>query len=113
MKTMSDWLSRAAALPARLHSNRRQSDNQRARDRRPFRSRVTPVFTRHDFVTTSCRAAISFVCANAGPQAIDSVTRVSSRIELPEAEFKWIGPDLYLPRCRGHPHRMLQADSSH
>src|SRR2546421_158167 len=28
MKTMSDWLSRAAALPARLRSNRRQSENQ-------------------------------------------------------------------------------------
>jgi hypothetical protein len=30
---------------------------------------VTPVFTRHDFVTTSCRAAISFVvreCRSAG-----------------------------------------------
>src|SRR5712672_2793708 len=40
MKTVSDWLTRAAALPARLHSNRRQSDNQSARDRRPFRSRV-------------------------------------------------------------------------
>jgi hypothetical protein len=44
-------------------------DNQCARDRRPFRSRVTPVFTRHDFVTTSCRAAISLVvreCRSAG-----------------------------------------------
>src|SRR5258708_32087996 len=51
-------------------------------------------------------------CANAGPQGIDPVTRVSSRIELPEPEFKWIGPDLYLHRARGHLHRMLQADSS-
>jgi len=67
--TMSDWLSRAAALPGRLRSNRRQSDGQCASDRRPFRSRFTAVFTRHDFVTTSCRAAISFVvreCRSAG-----------------------------------------------
>jgi hypothetical protein len=63
MKTMSDWLSRAAALPARLHSNRRQSDNECARDRRPFSGRVTPVFTRHDFVTTSCRARNQLCCA--------------------------------------------------
>src|ERR1700704_3279559 len=91
MKTMSDWLSRAAALPARLHSNRRQSDNQCARDRQPFRSRVTAVFTRHDFVTTSCRAAISFVGANGGPHAVDSLTRVSSRVEFIEAEFNGTG----------------------
>src|SRR5262245_22415664 len=39
MKTMPDWLSRAAALPGRLQSNRWRSDNLCARDRRPFRSR--------------------------------------------------------------------------
>jgi hypothetical protein len=34
-----------------------------------FKSRVIPVFTRHDFITTSCRAAISVVvreCRAAG-----------------------------------------------
>jgi hypothetical protein len=48
------------------------------------------VFTRHDFVTRSCRAAISFV-VRAVPQAIDSVTRVSSRVEFIEAEFNGTG----------------------
>jgi len=48
IKTMSDWLSRAAALPAQL-------------------------------------------CANAVPQAIDSVTRVSSRVEFVESEFNGTG----------------------
>jgi hypothetical protein len=91
MKTMPDWLSRAAALPARLHSTRWQSDNQCARDRRPFRSRVTPVFTRHDFVTTSVAPQSALLCANAGPQAIDSVTRVSSRVEFIEVEFNGTG----------------------
>jgi hypothetical protein len=65
----SGAMTEAAARPARLHGNRRQSDNQCARDRRPFRSRVTAVFTRHDFAATSCRAAISFVvreCRSAG-----------------------------------------------
>jgi hypothetical protein len=60
-------VERAAALPARLHSNRRQSDNRCARDRRPFRSRLTAVFTRHDFITTSGRAAISFVVRECRP----------------------------------------------
>src|ERR1700737_5209568 len=91
MKTMSDWLSRAAALPARLHSNRRQSDNQCARDRRPFRSRVTPVFTRHDSSRRPVAPQSALLCANAGPQAIDSVTRVSSRVEFIEAEFNGTG----------------------
>jgi hypothetical protein len=31
------------------------------------------------------------LCANAGPQAIDSVTRVSSRVEFIEAEFNGTG----------------------
>jgi hypothetical protein len=30
----------------------------------------------------------ALLCANAGPQAIDSVTRLSSRVEFPEPEFK-------------------------
>jgi hypothetical protein len=52
MKTMSDWLSRAA----------RGIDD-------PSGVESPPVFTRHDFVTTSCRAAISFIvreCRSAG-----------------------------------------------
>jgi hypothetical protein len=48
IKTVSDWLSRAAALPAQL-------------------------------------------CANAVPQAIDSVTRVSNRVEFVESEFNGTG----------------------
>src|SRR5260370_3541186 len=91
MKRMSDWWSRAAALPARLHSNRRQSDNRGVRDRRPFRIRVTAVFTRHDFVTTSCRAAISFVVRECRTAGDDSVTRGSSRVEFIEAEFNGTG----------------------
>jgi hypothetical protein len=61
---MSDWLSRAAALPAQL-------------------------------------------CGNAVPQAIDPVTRVSSRVEFVESEFNGTGA-----RNTRYPHRMLQADSS-
>src|SRR6266481_845519 len=64
MKTVSDWLTRAAALPARLHSNRRQSDNQSARDRRPFRSRVTAVFTRHDSSRRPVAPRSALLCAN-------------------------------------------------
>jgi hypothetical protein len=33
----------------------------------------------------------ALLCANAGPQAIDSVTRVSSRVEFIEAEFNGAG----------------------
>src|SRR5260370_11481144 len=33
----------------------------------------------------------ALLCANAGPQAIDSVTRVSSRVEFIEAEFNGTG----------------------
>jgi hypothetical protein len=69
MKTMPDWLSRAAALPARLHGiDGSQITSTRGIDD-PSGLRVIPVFTRHDFVTTSCRAAISFVvreCRSAG-----------------------------------------------
>jgi hypothetical protein len=35
----------------------------------------------------SCRNP-ALLWANAGPQAIDPVTRLSSRVEFPEAEFK-------------------------
>src|SRR5258708_12332941 len=43
---------------------------------------------------------------------IESVTRGSSRVAFPKAEFQWNGGDLSLHRRRMHPHRMLQADSS-
>jgi hypothetical protein len=36
----------------------------------------------------------ALLCANAGPQAIDSVTRVSSRVDLFEAEFNGTGVGL-------------------
>jgi hypothetical protein len=65
---MSDWLSRAATLPAQL-------------------------------------------CANAVPQAIDPVTRVSSRVEFVESEFNGTARGLPTSNNR-YPHRMLQADSS-
>src|SRR5437879_3062327 len=78
MKTMRDWLSRAAALPARLHSNRWQSDNQCARDR-------------HHSGVESPPPQSALLCANAGPQAIDSVTCVSSRVEVIELEFSGTG----------------------
>jgi hypothetical protein len=44
----------------------------------------------------NCRAApqSALLCANAGPQAIDSVTRVSSRVDLFEAEFNGTGVGL-------------------
>jgi hypothetical protein len=49
------------------------------------------VFTRHDFVATFCRAAISLVVRDCGPQAIDSVTRGSSRVEFIEVKFNGAG----------------------
>jgi hypothetical protein len=36
----------------------------------------------------------ALLCANAGPQAIDSVMRVSSRVDLFEAEFNGTGVGL-------------------
>jgi hypothetical protein len=91
MKPMSDWLSRAAALPARLHNNRRQPDNRCARDRRPFRSRVAAVFRGMISSRRPVAPQSALLCANAGPQAIDSVTRVSSGVEFIEAEFNGTG----------------------
>jgi hypothetical protein len=48
--------------------------------------------TRHDFVTIVLVAPQSaLLCANAGPRAIDSATRVSSRVEFIQAEFNGTG----------------------
>ena len=53
----------------------------------------------------------ALLCANAGPQAIDSVTRVSSRVDSLKRNL--MGRRAVSPTSSTrYPHRMLQADSS-
>jgi hypothetical protein len=74
MKTMSDWLSRAA----------RGIDDPSGVESSPCSRNM--ISSRRPVAPQS-----ALLCANAGPQAIDSVTRVSSRVEFIEAEFNGTG----------------------
>jgi len=74
MKTMSDWLSRAA----------RGIDDPSGVESPPCSRGM--ISSRRPVAPQS-----ALLCANAGPQAIDSVTRVSSRVEFIEAEFNGTG----------------------
>jgi hypothetical protein len=64
---------------------------QCARDRRPFRSRATPCSRGMISSRRPVAPQSALLCANAGPEAIDSVMRVSSRVEFIEAEFNGAG----------------------
>src|SRR5438309_8917618 len=89
---MSDWLSRAAALPARLHTVIDGSRITSARGIDDPSGVESPLYSRGMISSRRPVAPQSaLLCANAGPQAIDSVTRRSSRVELPEAEFNGTG----------------------
>jgi hypothetical protein len=74
MKTMSDWLSRQREGSTTLQ------ESSHSRVSRGMISSRRPVAPQS-----------ALLCANAGPQAIDSVTRVSSRVEFIEAEFNGTG----------------------
>src|SRR5260370_42336683 len=77
MKPMSDWLSRAA-----------QGIDDPSGVESPPCSRGM-ISSRRPIAPQS-----ALLCANAGLQAIDSVTRVSSRVDLFEAEFNGTACDL-------------------
>jgi hypothetical protein len=91
MKTMPDWLSRAAALPARLHSTRWQSHDQCRGIDDPSGVESPPCSRGMISSRRAVAPQSALLCANAGPQAIDSVTRVSSRVEFIEVEFNGTG----------------------
>src|ERR1700738_1730205 len=94
MKTMSDWLSRAA----------RGIDDPSGVESPPCSRGM--ISSRRPVAPQS-----ALLCANAGPQAIDPVTRVSSRVDLFEGEFNGTGVGLpYIEHQ--YPHRMLKAESS-
>jgi hypothetical protein len=91
MKTMSDWRRRCprdyTAIDGSQITSARGIDDPSGAESPPCSRDV--ISSRRPVAPQS-----ALLRANAGPQAIDSVTRVSSRVDLFEAEFKGTGVGL-------------------
>src|SRR6476659_10577962 len=92
MKTMSDWFSRAAALPARFYTVIDGSQITTARGIDDPSGVESPPCSRGMISSRRPVAPQSaLLCASALAQATDPVTRVSSQVEFIELEFNGTG----------------------
>jgi hypothetical protein len=91
MKTMSDWLSGQRRRPRDYTVNDgSQITSARGIDD-PSGVESPPCSRGMISLRRPVAPQSALLCANAGPQAIDSVTRVSSRVEFTELEFSGTG----------------------